>query len=52
MGQSLDSGLSFRDVVGPPWGEEVEEEAEEQVEKEEEARIQMMMETSMKLKCV
>ena len=30
MGQSLDSGLSFRDVVGPPWGEEIEEEAEEQ----------------------
>ena len=28
-----DSGLSFRDAVGPPWGEEIEEEAEEQVEK-------------------
>ncbi|CAK9036136.1 unnamed protein product, partial [Durusdinium trenchii] len=25
-----DSGLSFRDVVGPPWCEEIEEEAEEQ----------------------
>ena len=24
------SGLSFRDVVGPPWGEEIEGEAEEQ----------------------
>ena len=24
-----DSGLSFRDVVGPPWGEEMEEEAQE-----------------------
>ena len=25
-----DSGLSFRDVVGPPWGEDMEEEAAEQ----------------------